>query len=480
MNRFNKYLITLILLSSSVFAFGQQADSLLTLQQCIDLAIKNNLTVRQADRTSQSAGIDFRQAKENLLPNITANAQRTFYQGRGISPVTNSYVNQSVTNDSYGASASMTLFNGFSLINAVKSASLAFQAGKMDFQAAKDVVIVNVVTNYLSILDNQELLSASKTALDVQQQTVDRLKILDQQGANKAASDLTDQQGQLEGNKVALVTAQNSLDAAKLNLFQLLNIPFQQGMKFEPLNAQDLTGGYGSDPDKMYQTALQQFAAIKAATLHRQSAEKAVSSARGLLYPTITLGGGVATAYSNSATKSIFTDSTFNVPTNTFINTPTGKEQVLTDQANYNNESVGYRDQLKNNYNSSIYVGLNIPIFTNGFKRNALAKSKLSLLNAKDVEDNSKIALKQNVEQSFYNMNAAYKRYQALENQVKAYTESYRIYKLRFDAGVLTSVDLIIAKNNLDGATYNLISAKYDYLINSRILDYYQGKLSSF
>jgi len=62
---------------------------------------------------------------------------------------------------------------------------------------------------------------------------------------------------------------------------------------------------------------------------------------------------------------------------------------------------------------------------------------------------------------------------------VKAYTESYRIYKIRFDAGVLTSVDLILAKNYLDAATVNLISAKYDYFIDSKILDYYQGKLTS-
>ena len=67
---------------------------------------------------------------------------------------------------------------------------------------------------------------------------------------------------------------------------------------------------------------------------------------------------------------------------------------------------------------------------------------------------------------------------QVLMDQVKAYTESYRIYKLRFDAGVLTSVDFIIAKNNLDSSTVNLISAKYDYFIDSKILDYYQGKLS--
>jgi len=141
-------------------------------------------------------------------------------------------------------------------------------------------------------------------------------------------------------------------------------------------------------------------------------------------------------------------------------------------------QNISYGDQFKNNYSSYISLGLNIPIFLNGVRRNALSRAKINALYARDVEENAKIVLKQNVEQAYYNMTAAYKRYQVFMDQVKAYTESYRIYKLRFDSGVLTSVDFIIAKNNLDSSTVNLISAKYDYFIDSKILDYYQGKLS--
>ena len=167
--------------------------------------------------------------------------------------------------------------------------------------------------------------------------------------------------------------------------------------------------------------------------------------------PSLTVGGNLATAYSNTASQQ--------------------DSSGLT-------RPVAYRDQLKNNYNSSIALGLNIPIFLNGIKRNTLAKARLNAMYQKDVEETTKIALKQNIEQAYYNMMAAYKKYQSLSEQVKAYTESYRIYKLRFDSGVLTTVDFIIAKNNLESSTVNLISAKYDYFIESKILDYYQGKLT--
>jgi len=451
--RFSKYILTFLLITGSILANAQVADTgtMFSLQKCLDIAIKNNLQVKQSGLNAESTRIDLRQSKENLLPSISGSASRTFYNGRGISPVTNAYVNQSQTNDSYNLNGSMTLFNGFALQNAIKSASLAYQAGKMNFQAAKDVVTVNVITGYLAILDNKEILSASKSQLAVQRETVDRMVILEKEGANKAASDLTDQQGQLATNQVAVVNAQNSLDASKLNLFQLMNIPYQPDAGFQGINAENLTGDYGADPNQVYQTALQQFAAIKAAALTRQSAEKNVNALRGALLPSITLGGNLQTAYSN-----------------------TGAQQDSSGASH----SIAYRDQLKNNYNSSVGIGLNIPIFTNGIKRNTLAKAKINALYQRDVEENTKIVLKQNIEQAYYNMTAAYKKYQALTEQVRVYTESYRIYKLRFDAGVLTSVDFIIAKNNLDAATVNMISAKYDYFIDSKILDYYQGKLS--
>ena len=454
--RFSKYILIFLFITGSIFAYAQQSDTskLLSLQKCLDIAIKNNLQVKQSNTNAQLARVDYRQAIENLLPNIGGSAGRSFNNGRAISPLTNAYVNQSATNDNYSLSGSMTLFNGFALINAIKSTSLAYQAGKMNFQAAKDAVTVNVITGYLAILDNEEILSANKSQYAYQKETVDRLTLLEKQGANKAASDLTDQQGQLAGSRVNVVNAENTLDAAKLTLFQIMNIPYQSEIEFQDLNAENLRGDYGANPDEVYQTALQQFAIIKAATLSRQSAEKNVSSIRGQLAPSITLGGGLATAYTNTAVKPIQIDSTTTY------------------------QKIGYGEQLKNNYSSYLSLGLNIPIFLNGTRRNALARAKINALYARDVEENAKIALKQNVEQAYYNMTAAYKKYQVLMDQVKAYTESFRIYKLRYDAGVLTSVDYIFAKNNLDAATVNMISAKYDYFIDSKILDYYQGKLS--
>ena len=438
---FYKYTLIVFLFAATSASNAQQATNVFTLQACLDTAVKHNLQVKQSYITAETDRINYVQAKDNLFPTVSGGISRELTTGRTVNPVTNTYINQSVTSDNYTLQSSVVLFNGLAYQNAVKQASLAYQSGQMNYQAAKDLITVNVITNYLQVLDQEEILAQSKSQLAVAQEGSDRSEILEKEGANKAESDVYDLRGSLQASKVNLVNAQNSLNSAMLSLFQLMNIPYNKDVTLQPLNAEDLIGTKSITPDGVYETALQQLAVVKAATLMRESAEKNVKYYKGLLYPQLALGGGIGTNYSNSNLAS-------------------------------------YSNQFQNNYGTYVQLGLNIPIFTNHIKKNNIALAKINLLNYEYIEENTKIVLRQNVEQAYYNMTAAYNKYQALEDESKAYSESFRISKIRFENGVLTSVDYITSKNNMDAANLNLISARYDYFIYSKILDYYQGKLS--
>jgi outer membrane protein len=435
-----KYILTLLFISCVILAHAQQ-DTVLTLQKCVDIAIKNNLTVKQDSLTTQQARIAFAQSKENLIPSLTGGANRTLSSGRAVNPVTNTYITQSVTSDNYNLNGQVTVFNGLALQSAIKQTSLAYQAGKMTFQAAKDLVTINVITNYLQVLDAAEQLGQTKSQIAVAKENVDLAQTKENYGANLTASTLSDFKGNYASAEVNVVQAQNSLDAAKLTLFNLMNIPYNKDAELQPLNAEDLTGQYGVTPDQVYETALDKLAQVKAATLMRESAEKGVKYAKGLLYPQLVLASGIGTNYSNLNSQS-------------------------------------YYSQFRNNYGTYFELGINIPILTNFYKRNNVALAKINLQNYQYIENSTKIQLKQAIEQAYYNMMAAYKRYKALQDEVTAYTESYRVVKIRLDAGVITSDLFLIAKNNMDAANLNFISARYDYYIYSKILDYYQGKLN--
>lgn len=474
--RYFKFIFFSLIIVLPAMAHGQ-ADSVLTLQECIDIAIKNNLDVKKSELLMETNHLNYKQAKENLLPAINGQVDHGVNQGRNINPFTNTYVNQSLTYGNYSLNGDLTLFSGLQNLNRIKQTSLAYQAGKMDFQQAKDQVTINVITAYLLVLDNTELLSQVRNQLDVSQKQVDRLAILEKEGANKLPSDLYDLKGTYGDNQLSAVNSKATLENSKLNLLQILNVPYRKNLKLEPINAQDLGKQIGFSSDQIYDVALQQLAYVKAATLRRQSAEKAVKVAKGSLLPTVSLFGGLYTNYSSAAQKSVFTDSS-TVNTGNFINTPAGRQSVLTTQANFANQNIGYYDQFKNNYSTQFGISLRVPILNYFQNRNKVAQAKIDLLNTKYVEENTRIQLRQNVEQAYLNMTSAYERYNALTEQVKAYAESFRTAEIRFNAGVLTSVDFVVAKNNLDRANLNLINARYDCYIYNKILDYYQGKLA--
>ena len=449
----------------------------LNLQRCVETAISNNLTVKQSELAAQRSNIGYNQAKLNLLPNLSGNVSQGLNQGRSIDPFTNAYLNQQINYTNYAVGGSVVLFNGFLLWNTIKQNLLAFQASKLELQQQKDNLTLNVILAYLQILNNQELVNQSRNQAAVTQEQIHRSEILNKEGAI-APYQLADLKGQLSNDSLSIINNQNNLEAAKVALAQYMNVPYQKQQTFEPLNAEQLSSAYNNNPDAIYQAALVQLSLVKASTLRTKSAAKAVSSARGYLYPTLSLSANLYTNYSSAASKSIFTDSA-RVATGDYVNLQNGgKSYVVTNQINYRQEKISYQDQFKNNYNSAITLGLQIPIFTNLVARNRIALSKIDLKNAELTEQTTRIQLKQSVEQAFFNMTAASSRYRTLQSQVSSYTESFKATEVKFNAGVGTSVDYTVAKNKLDAANINLISARYDFILRMKILDYYQGKLT--
>jgi outer membrane protein len=416
----------------------------LSLQESVQTAIENNLDIKQSDLSMEVANITLRQSKANLLPNIGGEINHTLNQGRSIDLSTNSYVNQQQTSGSYALSGNLTLFNGLRLLNTLKSSQYAYEASKMELQTNKDQLMLNVILAYLQILTNGDLLQQAQKQADVTQKQVERLDLMNKEGAIKP-SDLSDMKGQLADNKLSIIRSQNDLDGARLSLSQLMNVPYNKDLQVERLRADQVEMNYATTPDSIFSIALQQLAIIKAADLRTKSAEKAVQAARGNLFPTVGLGAGFYTPYSSTARDSAA-------------------------------QKIEYYDQLSNNYRTYVGVGINIPIFNNLRNRNQVALAKIDLKSATYTAQTRQIQLKQNIEQDHFNMTAAKNRYLALLDQVAAYTESFNAAESRFNAGASTSIDYLIVKNNLDRANVNLIIARYDYILRTKILDYYQGK----
>jgi outer membrane protein len=471
--RYFKYILTALIVQASVSAYSQ-TDSVLTLPQCVEIAIKNNLDVKRSELDMETSRIYYNQARENLLPTLNGVVNHAISSGRD--PFSNgSSGSNSITSADYSLNSSLVLFNGLSLQNSIRQTSLAYQAGKMDFQQAKDNITLNVITAYLQVQSNADQLTQAVQQADVSKKQTERLDIMNKDGAVKP-SDYYDVKGHYGADKLLLVNAKNSLSISKLNLLQLMNVPYQSDVKLARINAEFLPGQYGATFEQIYDKALHDLALVKAAELRTESANKGVKAAKGAMFPTLSLQGGIGTRYSSAARLTNFADSSV-VNTGSFVVNSAGQRQPVS-TVQFGSLNYKYYDQLKNSYNTQVGLSLNIPILNYFQNKNRVALAKITLLDAKYTEENTKIKLKQNIEQAYLNMTAAYERFQVLTEQVAAYAESFRTAEIRFNAGALNSVDFVVAKNNMDRANINLINARYDYFVRTKILDYYQGKLA--
>jgi len=412
------------------------------LQQAIDTAIARNIPIKQSDLLMQAAGVNWKQSRLNRLPDLNSDINHGINQGRSIDPFTNAPVTQQINYAGYSISSGVLLFNGMNLNSQVKQNASAYEASKMEWQQEKDNITLGVILAYLQVLNNEEIVNSSTAQAVLSQKQLERLQILDKQGAINPSL-VSDLKGQWMNDQLAILDAKNSLENSKLNLAQLMNVPYSKDIRVEKINVNEMLAAYGQDVNTIYQNSLQQFALIKSVDLRKQSARYALKATKGQLFPSLFFNGSYGTNYSSAAQNAA------------------GK--------------ISYRDQLDNNVSSAYNLGLRIPIFNALSARNRIKLADITLKNAELVEERTKQVLRQQIEQAHLNMTNAFERYKALLEQVEAYAQSFKAAEVRFNSGVGSSVDYLIAKNNLDRASINLISAQYDFALRKKVLDYYQN-----
>ena len=452
-----------------------------SLQQCVDSALKNNPTVKTTFFTSETAKINYDQQRSTMLPSINAYGNYLNNGGKSVNPTTYTYINENYNSGYYQAQATLVLWNGFSIQNFIRQYALNYQATQMDYQQAKDLMTVNVILAYLTVLSNEEQLTMAKAQAEA---TRGKVKLLELENAEGAItpSTLSDMKGQLGTDELSVVTTQNTLETNKLALAQFMNIPYTPNLEFQQLSANNLTPVmYDATVDQIYQNAAQNLAQVKAANLHLASAVKGVKANFGNMLPSLSFYALAYSNYSTAATSQSYINTT-TVPTKSYVNVNGGQSFVYSPQDNYSlPQAIPFGTQFKNDEYYQLGLQLNIPILQGFRLRTPYRQAKINLEQAKFNASTTMIQLKQSVESYYVTMMNAFRTYNTLAQQVKDYEESFRAAEIRFNAGsvsVLTSLDYLTAKNNIDHATISLIQAKYNYILQTKILDYFQGKLT--
>ncbi|WP_025764843.1 TolC family protein [Dyadobacter tibetensis] len=466
-----------------------QPEHTYSLEDCIRIALETNPQVRISQLQVRNNDNILQQSKWQRWPSLGFSAGQGFSAGRNIDPYTNVYVQRNVNSSNFNLNSTVTLFNGFQLQNTVRRNSTNLQASEADLEVTRNDIMLNVALVYLQVITNEELIAVAQSQVEASRLQMDRTSRLVDAGT-LAESNLLDLKAQVANDELSLVNAENNLETAKLNLKQLMNMPGSEPIEVVKIDVADPTlAAYDASIQEIFEVALSGLPQMKAAQLRIEAADRSIEIAKGAGMPSLSLSGGIGSAYSSAAPKERFvadgTGSTIqDIPSTTSYVSYAGVSVPVINKVTVPNgryENFGYFNQLDGNRNTGLNLSLRIPIFSNFQVKYNVANAKLQKQNLVAQSEQAMLTIRKNVEQAYIDMTNAAKRYSATANQVQALEEAFRVSQVRFDVGAINSLDYNIAKANLDRAKSNLVQTKYDYVFRTKILDFYMNRpLSDF
>lgn len=437
------FLAVLITILSFSSLKGQQVW---TLEDCINYAIENNITVKRQELSAEIAEKNYLQSKMELLPNINASGNHYYNSGKAINYDTYTYENQDFQGGSLSLTSEMEVFRGLSKHNNIKKNKFNFLSQIQNTEKAKNDITLNITTAYLQILLNKELFDNAEEQLEVTLEQVDKTKKLVEIG-NAAKGDLLQIQAQAAVERADLTNKENDLRIAYLDLTQLLNLESTEGFEIEFPEIPDITAESENNVKDVYNNALDILPEIKGAELQVKSSEKSLNASYGSLSPSIYIGYQYQSRY-NELSQNI------NDPTNNYP----------------------YMDQISDNASQSVYVALRIPIFNRWQTKTAIDQAKINLADSKLNLDLQKQNVYKTIQQAHAQATAAQERYMANMESAQSMAEAFRYTEQKYEVGMVDIIEYKTAKNEYNIAQSNVSQAKYEYIFRKKILEFYKGE----
>ncbi|WP_162343854.1 TolC family protein [Cyclobacterium salsum] len=439
-----KHILLAFLLGLGQWTTGLSQDTAgkLSLEECVAIALENNLNLRRSELNLVSSEATLLESKGQKLPSFSMGGSSGFRWGRSINPVTNLFETRRIGNVNISASSSLPVFAGGQIRNSVKQASLNVETDRLNLAASRNDITLNAINLFINIAFSKEQLNIANSQLTTSKDQLSRTEKLVAAGSLPMADQL-DLQAQMATNELEVINAENNLRIARLNLSQALQMPFSEDFDIliPELEVDGLVVGT-EGVEQIYSVAVGTLPQIKAAEFGVQAAEYGIKIAKGAYLPSLNLSANV---FSNYVDQTSFTTS----------------DPILR--------------QFENNLSQSANLGLSIPIFSNFRNQAGVQRARVQKRLSEIQQIEVKNQLRQDIESAYTSAYAARQSYRSSQLRVEALEEAFRMAQQRFEVGAINAVDFQVAQNNLFNAQADLVTAKYEYVFSAKVLDFYLG-----
>lgn len=463
-----KITFTALIFCVSFYMQGQT----LTLQECVELALEKNITIKQSELDIANAELDKSNAFGNFLPNINAQTSHSWNIGLNQNITTGLLENLTTQFSSLGVNMGVDVYNGLQNVKRLHRANLAIIAQQYNQADITDDTALLVANSYLQVMFNREQLGVQESQFAVSLKELERTKILIEAGV-LTTRDIFEIEATIASQQQSVVQAQNNLRLTKINLAQLLLITDYESFDIA-VEAFDVPFPQILDetPKAIFEKALSNRNDIKLSLTNLEISKTDIEIAKTSLQPSLSAFYSYSTriSYSDRLTGT----GVFNqFPIGTVA--ATGQEVVTQVEQRGVIGPSSFVDQLQTNDGHNFGIQLSIPIL-NGFSaKNNVKRSKVNLMRFENQFEQQKLGLESTVNQAYNDAKGAFNFYKAAQKTVIARNDAYQDATKRFDAGVMNSFEFTQIKQRYEASVSDELRAKFDYVFKLKVLEFYFG-----
>jgi outer membrane protein len=411
------------------------------------------------------------------IPNLNASAGQSYNYGRTIDPYTNQFANQQVNANSFSLSADWTIFNGLQKLNDMRQAQWARDASYFGIKKAQDDISLSIANQYLQILLLNERRKQLLNQIENSQAQLKRLKTLLDAGATTQSKEL-EAEAQVATDMSSLVDIENQITQGIISMKQMMSYEPSAPLKIAEVNFQGRLQEYTyADVESAYKNRIPELPAVLQASYLKQSAYFNLRSMKGNYSPKLIFGASLHSVYSSAGKMYSYAYGGFE-PIG-IVGTDTSKV-VYGPRLNTVARNISFSQQLSNNFGQTIGLTLQIPIFNGLQTKYSVQTAQIQLNNAEIDLYEAQRKAKNDIYQAFESMNMSKKKLDASEIRIKSQESLYKMADINLAAGVISFYDYSVVKSNYNNAELDLLQAKYSYIFQTKVFEYYLGKPVQF
>ena len=389
---------------------------ILTLKECLDLALKNNPTISLNREKVLELVQDYNIARSNLFPAISLSAYANWYDPGRLSPAGGTSPTVLFGQENLGtARVKQTFFDGFKTYWDMKGAKIGRQAQEEALRGTRQEVLSQVYQSYYRLLEAKETLGVAEESKKQREGFRNMAEELLKAG-KVTKLDFLRSDAQVIDADQTIVQAQNNIILAKRILKKTMGLRDEEEI--------DIPGGTPKmSPEPLDELALWEKVKEKNSDLRRISLDldrsgANISSARADYFP------------------------------------------VISFQASY-----GYRNRDVGGTADEYTYGffLDYPIFSGGLTRAKVAKAESSYLQLQDSRKALLDQLRVDLNTALSQIRDALKGVDSVESSIRVNQEAYNATMAMYQAGKLTSLDVLKAQVDLINSKAGYVRYLADY-----------------